>query len=224
LSNNVDITAGAGTSVATEQVSGTNEQIQIIKLAYSAAGSRVLGLVDANGVLVDLGANNDVTNAVLTDVWNNVTHVLSTRDNVLANAYDAVNQLIKVALPAATVVTLTPPAAITGFGLETTQLLQATAAHQVTAQASLTTLLAQTIALIYAQGATSASAVGPLMQGAVSDTVESYVSDTVRPLSITADGRLRVSTVPADIEQVWQHTFDNPWDVDSPWGGDFQYV
>jgi hypothetical protein len=58
----------------------------------------------------------------------------------------------------------------------------------------------------------------------VSDTVESYVSDTVRPLSITADGRLRVSTVPADIEQVWQHTFDNPWDVDSPWGGDFQYV
>lgn len=45
-----------------------------------------------------------------------------------------------VVLTAAQVTTLTPPAAIAGFGLEATQLLQATAAKQDTGNASLATI------------------------------------------------------------------------------------
>jgi hypothetical protein len=60
MSNNVPITAGAGTDVATDQVAGTLEQVQLFKLTYSAAGVRTLVPVDADGLLVNLGANNDV--------------------------------------------------------------------------------------------------------------------------------------------------------------------
>ena len=61
MADNVPITAGTGTDVATDQVTGTLEHVQLFKLAYSADGSRTLVPVDADGVLVNLGANNDVT-------------------------------------------------------------------------------------------------------------------------------------------------------------------
>lgn len=60
MADNVAITAGSGTDIATDQVTGTLEHVQLVKLAYSADGVRTLVTADANGILVDLGANNDV--------------------------------------------------------------------------------------------------------------------------------------------------------------------
>ena len=61
MADNVAITAGSGTGIATDEVTGTLEHVQLMKLAYSADGVRTLVPVDADGVLVNLGANNDVT-------------------------------------------------------------------------------------------------------------------------------------------------------------------
>lgn len=54
MADNVAITAGAGTSIATDQVTTTNEHVQLFKLAFSADGSRTLVSVDADGLLVKL--------------------------------------------------------------------------------------------------------------------------------------------------------------------------
>lgn len=55
MADNVPITAGSGTNVATDQVTATGEHVQLFKLAVSADGSRVLVPADAtNGVLVDV--------------------------------------------------------------------------------------------------------------------------------------------------------------------------
>ena len=45
----------------------------------------------------------------------------------------------------------------------------------------------------------------------VSDSPESFLADTTHPLSMTPQGRLRVSMVSSDIESVWINTFNNPW-------------
>src|SRR4051812_13661701 len=56
-----------------------------------------------------------------------------------------------------------------------------------------------------------------LPRAIVSDVPVSYVTDAVQPLSLTTQGRLRVSSVAADITQVWQNTFgDGGWMDDSP--------
>lgn len=48
--------------------------------------------------------------------------------------------------------------------------------------------------------------------GLVNDTPQSYSPNDIRPLSLTSDGRLRVSSVDALNESVWRNTFNNPWD------------
>lgn len=60
MADNVGYTPGSGANVATDEVTGTGEHVQLFKLAYSADGSRTLVQVDADGALVNLGANNDV--------------------------------------------------------------------------------------------------------------------------------------------------------------------
>lgn len=56
-----------------------------------------------------------------------------------------------------------------------------------------------------------------LPRAIVSDVPASYTSDDVKPLSLTAQGRLRVSAVAADIDRVWQNTFsDGGWACDAP--------
>lgn len=57
-------------------------------------------------------------------------------------------------------------------------------------------------ALESAQGAAASAAVGPLVQGVVSDATTSVLDGKLAPLSITNDGRLRVSSAAAteDIE------------------------
>lgn len=62
MADNVSITAGSGTNIATDEVAGTLEHVQLMKLAISTDGSRTLVPADGtDGLLVNLGANNDVT-------------------------------------------------------------------------------------------------------------------------------------------------------------------
>jgi hypothetical protein len=59
MADNVDITAGSGTTVATDDC--TTGHVQLTKLAYGADGNRTHVPADADGLLVNLGTNNDVT-------------------------------------------------------------------------------------------------------------------------------------------------------------------
>jgi hypothetical protein len=55
MADNVAITAGSGTTIATDEVSGTLEHVQLFKLAISTDGSRTLIPADAtNGLDVDV--------------------------------------------------------------------------------------------------------------------------------------------------------------------------
>lgn len=85
MADNVAITAGSGTDIATDQVTGTGEHVQLVKLSYSADGSRTPASVDADGVLVNLGANNDVT------VTGTVTVDLGTNNDVTVTGTVAVD-------------------------------------------------------------------------------------------------------------------------------------
>lgn len=75
MPDNVPITAGTGTDIATDQVTATNEHIQLMKLAISTDGSRTLVPADAtNGIDVDV-----------TRVSGNVTVVQPTGSNLNVN-------------------------------------------------------------------------------------------------------------------------------------------
>lgn len=72
MADNVPITAGSGTNIATDEVTGTLEHVQLVKLAISTDGSRTLVPADAtNGIDVDVTrvtgtvAVGDATNSVL---------------------------------------------------------------------------------------------------------------------------------------------------------------
>jgi len=58
MADDVAITAGSGTNIATDDC--TSGHVQLTKLAYSADGDRTHVPADANGLLVNLGANNTV--------------------------------------------------------------------------------------------------------------------------------------------------------------------
>jgi hypothetical protein len=59
MADDIAITAGTGTNVATDDC--TSGHAQVVKLAYSANGDRTHIPADAGGLLVNLGTNNDVT-------------------------------------------------------------------------------------------------------------------------------------------------------------------
>jgi hypothetical protein len=61
MADNVEITAGTGTTIATDDA-GAGGQVQIVKLAIATNGSATLIPADGtDGILVNLGANNDVS-------------------------------------------------------------------------------------------------------------------------------------------------------------------
>lgn len=64
----------------------------------------------------------------------------TTGNNSLSSIDGKLTNPLPVSLPTGTVTTLTPPAAITGYGLETTQLLQATATKQDAGNSSLSSI------------------------------------------------------------------------------------
>jgi hypothetical protein len=60
MADNVAITAGSGTSIATDDC-GAGGHAQVVKLAIATDGSATLIPADSGGLLVNLGTNNDVT-------------------------------------------------------------------------------------------------------------------------------------------------------------------
>jgi hypothetical protein len=60
MADNVAITAGSGTSIGTDDC-GAGGHVQRTKLSYSADGVATAVPADADGLLVNLGSNNDVT-------------------------------------------------------------------------------------------------------------------------------------------------------------------
>lgn len=59
MADNVPITAGTGTNIATDEVTGTLEHVQLMKLAISTDGSRTLiPATSADGLLVDISNAN----------------------------------------------------------------------------------------------------------------------------------------------------------------------
>jgi hypothetical protein len=74
VADNVPITAGVGTDIATDEVTTTGEHVQLFKMAVSADGSRTLVPADSsNGLLVDVSRVQgqvqvgDGTNAISID-------------------------------------------------------------------------------------------------------------------------------------------------------------
>lgn len=130
-------TPPAGTKVSADEDS-SNALIQRVKLAYSADGARTHVPADDDGLLVNLGANNDVTVTGTVGVSGTVpvsavslplpsgaatsgkqdTEIaslasLDSKAPALGQALAAAS--VPVVLTAAQLSTLTPPAAITGF-------------------------------------------------------------------------------------------------------------
>lgn len=75
-----------------------------------------------------------------------------------------------------------------------------------------------------AQGDSATAISGPMVQGVVNDTPSSYIVAAIQPLSLTPEGRLRVSSVNSDIKQAWQNTFDDSWPGDGLWEMSNPYV
>jgi hypothetical protein len=72
VADNVPITAGSGTDIATDQVTTTGEHVQLFKIAISADGDRTLiPATAADGLLVDISNASvpigDGTNTVTVD-------------------------------------------------------------------------------------------------------------------------------------------------------------
>ena len=92
---------------------------------------------DQSAITVDLGANNDVTvtgsvtanagtnlntSALATEAGGNLAAIKAKTDNIPALGQALAAASVPVILPAATITTLTPPAAITGFATAANQL------------------------------------------------------------------------------------------------------
>jgi len=99
----------------------------------------------------------------------------------------------------------------------------ATEAKQDTGNTSLASILAALLALLLEQGGSGVDAVGPMAQGLVSDTPNSYLEGELRPLSMTSEGRMRVTTVPAstylELFRAPSPFFDIPdlTEAENPW-------
>lgn len=119
--------------------------------------------------------------------------------------------------------TTQPVTANAGTNLNTSLLaleagnLATLASKDFATQTSLASVVTNTAPLVTAQAASSAGVAGPMVQAVVSDVPNSFSIDTVQPLSMTAEGRLRVSAVMSQIDQVWQGTFSSPWFSENSW-------
>lgn len=76
---------GTAFDVAADEATG-GKKIQLVKLAYSADGSRTHLPADADGLLVNLGANNDVTLAKGSKTFTDPAPTSSAASIVAANA------------------------------------------------------------------------------------------------------------------------------------------
>jgi hypothetical protein len=93
MADNIDITAGSGTTIATDDC--TTGHVQVVKLAYGADGNRTQVPADADGLLVNLGANNDVTVTSISAGDNNIGNVdIVTMPNVTLAAGTNTNEIV----------------------------------------------------------------------------------------------------------------------------------
>lgn len=132
MADGLELNAGSGGATLATDDAGLAGHVQVVKLAVSADGSATAITADAGGLLVNLGANNDVTvTGTVTVDGSGVTQPVShTALTELAAAIDTELQVDVVgALPAGTnnigdvdVVTVPAPLSTTGGGTEATAL------------------------------------------------------------------------------------------------------
>lgn len=149
MADNVVITPGTGNTIAADEVTDGDlgsVKVQYVKLMDGTLDGTDKALVDSSGLKVNLGADNEITgtvtanlsatdNAVLdaiaasVDTLDSVDYATQTTlaaikaktDNIPALGQALAAASVPVILPSATITTLTPPAAITGFATSAKQ-------------------------------------------------------------------------------------------------------
>ncbi len=105
MADNVSITAGSGTTIATDDCT-TAGHTQIVKLAISTDGSATLiPAVAADGLLVNLGTNNDVT--LTSGTVTSLTQMNGAAISMNSGTRDAGTQRVTIATNDAVPVTFT---------------------------------------------------------------------------------------------------------------------
>ena len=120
MADNIAITQGSGTTIATEDVSGV--QHQKVKLEFGGDGVATMvsasdplpvsATIDTKGLATDATDTNTATIA-------GDTTSIDSKTPALGQALAAAS--VPVVLPASQITTLTPPAAITGFATSAKQ-------------------------------------------------------------------------------------------------------
>jgi len=131
----VAITAGTGTNIDTRTEATNGNHRQVIVIGDPATNAGVAPVDATAGLKVDLGADNDIsgtvtanagtnlnTSALALEAGGNLAAIKAKTDNIPALGQALAAASLPVILPAATITTLTPPAAITGFATAANQL------------------------------------------------------------------------------------------------------
>lgn len=202
-----NIVSGAGANIS--QFAGTN--------ATSGSGTSTGALrvelpTNGTGVIATVGAVTAITNALPTG--SNAIGKLAANSGVDIGDVDitSVTSAFANAKVDASGSTVTANA---GTNLNTSLL--ALEATQLTGNTSLATIATNTTSLIPARGSTSVSQVGPVIMAEVSDTSSAFTDNTLQPLSMTSDGRLRVSIASESYAMT-------PWGDIFSWGNDGQDI
>jgi hypothetical protein len=90
VADNVTVDNGSLTDYVVSADEGSGGQVQRVKLAYSSDGAETHVTADADGLLVNLGANNDITGTV--------TANLGATDNAVLDDIAADTEAIKTAV------------------------------------------------------------------------------------------------------------------------------
>ncbi len=155
--------------------------------------------------------HNVIDSGVITSITNSVAVTGPLTDTQLRATPVPVSGTVTASGPLTDTQLRATPVPVSGTVTVDTSLL-ATSAKQDTGNNTLAEIATDTDSLIIAQGADGTNTVGPMIQALVNDVPNSYSIGAIQPISLTSEGRVRVSSVQADINQIWQNTFDNPWE------------
>lgn len=130
----VAVTAGTGTNIDTRTEATNGHHRQVVVLGDPATNAGVAPVDATAGLKVDLGTDNDITGTVTANAGTNLNtsalalesggnlaSIKAKTDNIPALGQALAAASVPVILPSATITTLTPPAAITGFGTAANQ-------------------------------------------------------------------------------------------------------
>jgi hypothetical protein len=214
------LNVAVGGNVTAVQATGTNLHV-VVDSAPSTAVTGPLTdtqlratAVPVSSTTLATSAKQDTGNTSLSNIDTHIDVALSTRTKPSDQQHAIVDSgtltavtAITNALPAGTnvighvIVDTAPSTAVTVASLPLpSNAAQETGGNLATAATQLTTLLG----LLLAQATSATSATGPMVQGSVSDAPLSYLEGYLQPLSLTTEGRLRVSTSPSSADMdVW---------------------